>query len=524
MSATVVIDGQNLTIEAVVRVAREFATVDLAADAPACMQASRDVVEAITAGHARAVYGVNTGFGSLKDVMIAPGDLLRLQRNLLKSHAAGMGAPLPIEVVRAAMTLRANALAKGFSGVRPVVVETLLAMLNRRVHPFIPEQGSVGASGDLAPLSHLALVLSRSADDAEDDGACSGEVCDEQGGRRSGKVAMAQAGIPRVVLSAKEGLALNNGVQISTALSLLALVDGERLARLADLACAMTVEAVLGAPDAFRPEVHAQRPLRGQRDSAAAICRHLRGSAMVGSDAKRIQDGYSIRCAPQVHGAARDAMAQARAMLAVEVNSATDNPLVFPAALGGMTISAGQFHGEPVAMAAEMIKLALAELVAISERRVFRLLTKALSFGLPPLLAPPERPGLGLLAVQFTAAGLAAECKHLAHPAVVDSIPTCEDQEDHVSMSPICARAARRIAANAAYALAAELFCAARALDLRRKQTALRLGDTTARCLSLLEPVLDRDTRGASPAACLETIRGQIERGEFDALVAEDAP
>jgi histidine ammonia-lyase len=519
----VIIDGQTLTIEAVVQVAREFAAVELSTDAPARMQASRDIVEEITAGHSRAVYGVNTGFGSLKDVMIAPSDLLRLQRNLLMSHAAGMGEPLSVEVVRAAMALRANALAKGFSGVRPVVVQTLVEMLNRRVHPYIPAQGSVGASGDLAPLSHLALVLSKPADDDEDDPRSSGEVLGPPGERVTGKAAMEQAGIPRVVLSAKEGLALNNGVQISTALALLALADAERVARLADLACAMTVEAVLGAPDAFRPEVHAQRPMKGQRASAAMIARHLQGSGMAGSDVDRIQDGYSIRCAPQVHGAARDALAQARAMLAIEVNSATDNPLVFPREFGSLTISAGQFHGEPVAMAAEMIKLAVAELVSISERRTFRLLTKALSFGLPPLLAPPDRPGLGLLAVQFTAAGLAAECKHLAHPAVIDSIPTCEDQEDHVSMSPIAARAARRLAANAAYVLAAELFCAARALELRRRRRPIQLGQATARCLERLQPVLDLDVHGALPATCLETVRDLIAGGSFDALLAEEA-
>jgi len=516
----VIIDGQTLMISDVVRVACAGAEVRLAEQAIAHMRASRDVIERILANPDTLVYGINTGFGSLKDVAINAADVARLQRNLLMSHSAGVGDPLPVEIVRAAMLLRANALARGYSGVRSVVVETLLAMLNRRVHPLIPTQGSVGASGDLAPLSHLALVLARPADDADDDPLLSGEVLDEQGNRIPGKTAMAQAGIERLVLQAKEGLALNNGVQVSAAITLLALADGERLAQVADLAAAMTLEAVMGTPDAFAAEVHEQRPFGGQRDSAAAIRRLIAGSELVGVDPKRIQDGYSIRCAPQVHGAARDSLAHVRDVLDIEINSATDNPLVLPDCPEHCTISAGQFHGEPVAMAAEALKVALAELAAISERRTFRLLTKALSFGLPPLLTPPDRPGLGLMTVQFTAAGLAAECKHVAHPASVDSIPTCEDQEDHVSMSPIAARGARRIAENATYVLAAELLCAGRALAWRRRQGEGTLGAGTARCLDLLQDILDLEERGSPPARCLEAIRDRINAGAFDDLLA----
>ncbi|MHA1568945.1 MAG: HAL/PAL/TAL family ammonia-lyase [Alphaproteobacteria bacterium] len=521
MDESISIDGQSLSIEEVVKVARREAPVRLADQARQTMEAARAVVDRIAADQETTVYGINTGFGSLKDVVIKATDLAHLQRNLLMSHSAGVGRALSVEVVRAAMLLRANALAKGYSGVRPAVVETLLEMLNKKVHPYIPEQGSVGASGDLAPLSHLALVLSMPPEESEDDPRQSGEVIDSFGVRVPGSQAMEAAGIARIVLSAKEGLALNNGVQISGALALLALIDAERLVRLADLACAMTVEAVLGTPDAFKPEVHAPRPFVGQKESAAAIIRHLAGSELAGSDPKRMQDGYSIRCAPQVHGAARDLLGGARNCLAIEINSASDNPLIVQDQDQGTMISAGQFHGEPVAFAGEQIKLAVSELVSISERRTFRLLTKALSFGLPSLLAPPDRSGLGLMAVQFTAAGLVADCKHLAHPAVADSIPTCEDQEDHVSMSPIAARGARQIVENAAYVLAAELFCAARALAIRRKEGKLHLGENTTKCLKNLQLVLNQDAAGAPPAMCLEEIRKQIGAGEFDHLLGE---
>jgi len=518
----VLLDGESLTLTEVERVARHDEPVQIAERAKGKMQESRAIVERIAADRAQRVYGVNTGFGSLKDVAIANADLARLQHNLLMSHSAGVGDPLPTDTVRTAMVLRANALAKGFSGVRLEVVQTLVEMINCRVHPFIPTQGSVGASGDLAPLSHLALVLSRPPADEDDRDELSGEVITHKGLRISGKVAMEREGIARLVLGAKEGLALNNGVQVSAAILLLALLDAERLVRLADLAVAMTVEAVRGTPDAFLPEVHRLRPFVGQRLSAAAILRFLSGSAAAGSDPTRIQDGYSIRCAPQVHGAARDSLSRVRERLQVEVNSATDNPLVIPVA-GGRTISAGQFHGEPLALAAEALKIAISEVAAISERRTFRLLTKALSFGLPPLLAPPDRPGLGMMAVQFTAAALASECKHVAHPAAVDSIPTCEDQEDHVSMSPIAARGARRIVDNAGYVLAAEMLCAARALSFRREQDGVAVGEGARRCLEIIQPVLELDKRGAPPTILLERLHDLIEAKAFAEVIGEEA-
>ncbi len=520
MTQPLPIDGDSLTLADVAAVARGGRPVALAAAARTRMEASRAVVERIANDPAAQVYGVNTGFGSLKHHAIGRRDLERLQRHLLLSHSAGVGDPLPIEVVRATMLLRANALAKGASGVRPAVVETLLAMLNRGVHPYVPAQGSVGASGDLAPLSHLALTLSRPPNGEPDPPELSGETIDAQGRRRPAKETMAEAGIERLLLGAKEGLALNNGVQVSAALAALAVLDGERLANVADLACAMTLEAVRGAPDAFLPAVHRLRPFAGQGRSAANILRHLAGSSLAGSDAERVQDGYSLRCAPQVHGAARDALANARCTLTIEINSATDNPLIFADGKRA-AVSAGQFHGEPVALACDALKVALAELSAISERRIFRLLTKALSFGLPPLLAPAARPGLGLMMVQFTAAGLAVENKHVAHPSSVDNIPTCEDQEDHVSMSPLAARGARRIAQNTTYVLAAELFCAAYALALRQEQSPATLGAGTGRAFAICQPALDRYCADETPADCLEELAAKIHGGAFDSAAGE---
>lgn len=528
----IAVDGENLTLAAVVAVARHRAPVVLAPRARARLAVNRHAVEAIAGDSARSVYGINTGFGSLKDVAIGPDDLARLQRNLLLSHSAGVGAPLPVEVVRAAMLLRANALAKGVSGVRPEVVETLLVMLNCGVHPYVPAQGSVGASGDLAPLSHLALVLARPAEGEPDPLELSGEVIDDDGCRVPGRTAMERAGIPRLVLEAKEGLALNNGVQVSAALTLLALVDAQRLADLADLACAMTLEAVRGAIEAFLPEVHQLRPFPGQAMSAALILRHIRGSTLAGGDPARVQDGYSIRCAPQVHGAVRDVILRGNEALEIEINSATDNPLIFTCA-GRPAISAGQFHGEPIALTADALKAALSELSSISERRIFRLLTRALSYGLPPLLAPAEKPGLGLMNVQFTAAGLVAENKHAARPAAVDNIPTCEDQEDHVSMSPIAARGARRIARNTTYVLAAELLCAGYALTLRcavnggagngGASHGEQLGEGVGRALAVIRGVVDRYAQGAAPGDCLEEIHQAINAGRFDPLLGEAA-
>lgn len=445
----VVLDGRSLTLAAIEAVARHGAPARLDPGARRRMEASRSRVErAVAAGEI--IYGVTTGFGKLADVAIGPGEAQRLQENLLRSHAAGVGPPLPAEVVRAMMLLRANALARGFSGVRPVVVERLLDLLNRRVHPVIPSRGSLGASGDLAPLAHLALVL-----------VGRGEA--EAGGERlPGREALARAGLEPLALEAKEGLALINGTQAMTALGALAVRDGLYLALVADLAGAMTLQALRGIPEAFDERIHALRPHTGQRAAAAHLRRLLAGSRLATRAGElRVQDAYSLRCMPQVHGAVRDALVHAAGVLAVEANSVTDNPLVFP---DGDVLSGGNFHGEPVALVLDYAAAALAELGSIAERRIERLVNPQLS-GLPPFLTRDGGLHSGLMLAQYTAAALVSENKGLAFPASVDSIPSSANQEDHVSMGMTSALKLRRVVGHVRYVLAIELLCAAQALE-----------------------------------------------------------
>jgi histidine ammonia-lyase len=427
------------------------AAAGLTPEARARMEASRAMVEQVLRER-RAVYGISTGVGELRTVSIPPDDAQALQRNIVRSHAAGVGAALPEPVVRAMLVLRANALAVGCSGVRPVVVETLLAMLERGVHPVIPEQGSVGASGDLAPLAHLALVLI-------------GEGEASVGGTRvSGGDAMARAGLAPLVLEAKEGIALINGTQLMSALGTLFLLDAERLAEIADIAGAMTLEALGGTVQAFHPLLHGARPHPGQMAVATHLTALLHGSRRVhGVDYPRVQDAYSLRCMPQVHGAVRQALAHLRGVLAVEINSATDNPLLFPD--DGAILSGGNFHGEPLALALDYAAMAVAELAGISERRIERLVNPHLS-GLPAFLA--DRSGLqsGYMLAQYTAAALVSENKVLCHPASVDTIPTSAGQEDHVSMGAHAARKAAAVLGNTQQVLAAELVLAAQGIDL----------------------------------------------------------
>jgi histidine ammonia-lyase len=383
-------------------------------------------------------------------------------RNLILSHAAGVGTPLPEEAVRATMLVRANALAQGFSGVRPAIVETLVEMLNRGVHPLVPEKGSVGASGDLAPLSHLALVLSTDESDRDED---SGEAW-FQGERMSGKRAMERASIPRLILEAKEGLALNNGTSASAALAGLACHRARNLVSNSTIALALTLEAVRGASAALDARIHGASRHAGQQQVAGDIRRLMQGSGLV-DRAQRVQDAYSIRCAPQVMGAARDAIAYGQARLEEEINAATDNPLIFVEKGGGAALSGGNFHGESVAMAAGILAMAAAEIAGISERRTFRLLDAKLNDGLPMMLV--ERGGLnsGLMMAQVTAAALVSENKTLAYPAVLDSIPTSANQEDHVPMAMNAARQLTQVVANAEQVIAIELMAAAQAVDLR---------------------------------------------------------
>ena len=452
--AAVVLDGARLSIEDLEDVAcrgREVEVPDAAWDA---VRRARAVVDDVVA-RGQVVYGVNTGFGDFAEIVIPPVRLRELQLNLLRSHAAGVGEPLSEPETRALMTLRANVLAKGFSGVRPETLERLVLLINYGVHPLVPSQGSVGASGDLAPLAHLGLAL-----------VGEGE-CRHHGAVRPAADVLQTLGLEPLTLQAKEGLALINGTQLITAVAALALVEARRLARTADVIGAMSLDALRGTDVAFDPRIHEARAHAGQNASARNLRRLLAASPLHESHRAcgRVQDAYSLRCMPQVHGAVRDALAYVATTVGVEMNAATDNPMVF--ADSAQILSGGNFHGEPVAMASDMLAIAAAELGAISERRTERLVNPALS-GLPAFLT--RRGGLesGLMLAQVTAAALASENKGLAHPASVDSIPTSANKEDHVSMGPIAARKAARVVANVRRILAIELVAACDAVDLLR--------------------------------------------------------
>lgn len=459
--------GTGLTIAQLESVARHGADAELDDAARRRMQAAREVIEELVADGA-VVYGVTTGFGDLATVHVPPDDAARLQENLLMSHAAGVGPHLPTDVIRAMLLLRANALAHGHSGCRPIIVDRLLAFLAGGLHPIVPEQGSLGASGDLAPLAHLALPL-----------IGRGEV--ELGGRRMlGLLALKEAGLEPLTLEAKEGLALLNGTQMMAAIGGLVLADAERLGRTASVAAAMSVEALLGTEVAFAEAYQATRPHPGQMAVAGEVRHLLRESTLQTShhgQAHKVQDPYSLRCVPQVHGAVRDALEYLRRVLDIEINSATDNPLVFVdggvapadaiATGGGRVVSGGNFHGEPLALALDFAKIAIAELGSISERRTALLVDARLNGGLPAFLAPSSGLDSGMMIHQYTAAALVSENKVLAHPASVDSIPTSANQEDHVSMGAIAARHARSILDNVERVLAIELLVAAQALEAR---------------------------------------------------------
>jgi histidine ammonia-lyase len=450
--------SRPLTVDDVTAVARDGATARLAGAARERVRASRAVVEAAVREE-RVVYGVTTGFGELKDRRISAEDVRQLQVNLLRSHAAGVGPPVPRDVVRAMLLLRAASLAQGHSGVRAEVIEALLALLERDVTPVVPSQGSVGASGDLAPLAHLAAVLT-------------GEGEAELGNRRMpASLALRGAGLQPLALEAKEGLALINGTQFSTALAVLALADARRVWEAAVAAAALSTEVLLGSFQPAREEIQRLRPYPGALETARRLRAYAADSRLVEShaDCGRVQDAYSLRCVPQVLGATWDALAHVERQLAVELDSVNDNPLVLAGA--GEVVSAGLFHAQPVALATDYLKLAVAEVASLAERRIDRLLDHRVS-GLPPVLA--NDPGLesGYMLAQYTAAALVSENKSLAHPASVDSIPTGAGVEDHVSMAPIAGLHARRVVDNAARVVALELLCACRALEFRRPLTA----------------------------------------------------
>ena len=496
--------GDDLRVEDVWSVALEGAEVALTEDARAKMRAARDLVERAAHGSREHTYGINTGFGRFVSQSIPEEQTEELQLRLLRSHACGVGDPYPPEIVRAAMLLRANALAKGTSGARVETVELLLECLGRGVLPAVPSRGSVGASGDLAPLAHLALPLVGEGEAWHD-----GELL-------PGADALAAAGLEPTRLAAKEGLSLVNGTQFMAAYGALGVVRARRLAHAADVACALSVEALQGSRTSFLPQIHRLRPLRGQLDSAANVLRLLEGSAINEAHkwCDKVQDAYSLRCAPQVHGASRDLLDYVAGTVAVELNAATDNPLVLVE--DELLVSNGNFHGQPLAFALDALAMACAELANISERRVERLVNPNLSDGLPAFLTVDGGLNSGFMIPQYVAASLVSENTALCHPASVDSIPTSAGQEDHVSMGNTAGLKAWQVLANSERALAIELLAGAQAVEFLaplEPGAGVRAAHDVIRTLS---PRL-RDDRPL--AADIEAVAGAIRNGTLVAAV-----
>lgn len=471
------LDGESLGVGDVAAVAAGEA-VSIAPAALERMRRSRTVVERMAAGE-EPVYGVNTGVGLLADQRVAPADLAQLQRNVVRSHAAGVGEPLARPEVRAMMAIRANVLARGLSGIRPVVAERICALLNSGITPVVPSLGSVGASGDLAPLAHMALALT-------------GEGEAEYGGAvLPAAEALRRAEIPPLVLEAKEGVSLINGTQAMLAIGCLELCAAGVLARTADVVAAMTLDALRGTPRAFDPRIHAARPHRGQGASAAHLAALLEGSGLRASHAacRRVQDAYSLRCAPQVHGAVRDTLEEARRVFSIELNSATDNPLVF----GEEILSGGNFHGQPVAFQLDYMAIALTSLSALSERRIDRLVNPMLNEDLPPFLTTHAGLESGLMMAQVSAASLVGDNRVLAHPATPGSIPTSGDKEDFVPMGMSAALKLKRVTANTRAVLAIEALAAARALDLLHPLATSPLLEAARRRIREVSPPITED-------------------------------
>ncbi len=475
----IVLGRDGMTLDQLVAVARQGVRVTLSPGARERIRSARALIDRWVAEE-RIIYGVTTGFGALSNVFISKKDSRTLQKNILMSHAAGVGPELDTDEVRALMALRLKDLARGHSGIRLETAERLQELLNRGVVPVIPEKGSVGASGDLAPLAHMALVL-----------VGMGEAF-YQGERLSGREALRRAGLEPVDLEACEGLALANGTQLMTAVGGLALHDALVLSKTADIAAAMSLEVLMGSRTEFDPRIHEVRPHPGQAAAADNMRRITRNSEIISShkDCSRVQDAYTLRCSPQVHGATKDALRYCRTVLETEINSSTNNPLIFPEE--GEFLLGGNFHGQPVALALDFMGMAVAELGNISERRVERLVNPHLS-GLPAFLVDEGGINSGFMIAQYTAAALVSENKCLAHPACVDSIPTSANKEDHVSMGTISARKAREIVRNTEHVIAIELLCAAQALDLF---TNMKPGEGTLaayECIREIIPHLDKD-------------------------------
>lgn len=457
----VIIDGESLTIEDIIAVARHCVKVELAPTAYENINKSRQWVTNIVK-HEKPVYGINTGFGVFAEQRILPDQSAQLSRNLILSHAVGTGAPLEEEIVRAAMLVRANTLAKGYSGIRPILVETLLDALNKQLTPIVPGQGSLGSSGDLAPLSQIGLVITTDTQDCEED---SGLALFE-GKIQTGKAAMLKAGIDRVILLEKEGLAFTNGASFSAAIGALVIYDATSLLRAGEISLAMSLEALLGCADAFDNRLHKVRGFAGQLRIAEEVRALTRGSTLL-DQGGRVQDAYSLRCAPQIQGFCWETLEFVRRAVETEINAATDNPLLFEP---GLALSGGNFHGEPIGLAMDYLGIALSELAAVSERRTYRLTDGNHNAGLPPMLVDNEAAaGLnsGLMMPQYTAASLVLENRSLASPDSAQSLPTSALQEDHNANAMTAARHTREIVANTAHVLAIECYTAARALDLR---------------------------------------------------------
>jgi histidine ammonia-lyase len=504
MTSTLSITGNDLTIRDFSRVAFEDLPVALSPNAKRRMEMALRLVQQV-AQRDQPVYGVNTGFGKFSDVPIGARKIASLQLNLLRSHACGVGAPLSKVETRGMMLCRANVLAKGYSGCRPEVAIQLIEMLNRQIHPLIPSQGSVGASGDLAPLAHLALVLV-------------GEGEAMIGSRRmTGGAALRKSHMKPLKLGPKEGISLLNGTQAMLSLGILSLLSAERLANTADVATALSLDALKGTPVAFDKKIQELRPFPGQITSAANLRRLMEGSQIRQSHLScgKVQDAYSLRCAPQVHGAIRDTLAFARRTFEIELNAATDNPLVF--SQEKEILSGGNFHGQPLAMALDFMSIALAELGSISERRIERLINP--EYGdLPPFLTSDPGVNSGLMMLQVTAAALTSECKVLAHPASVDSIPTSGNKEDHVSMGMGAALKLRQVLQNVRRILAIELLCGAQGIDFLAP---LKPGWGARKAHQLVRSASVHVGKDRSLSSDIKKLSKMIEEGHFAGILSK---
>ncbi len=494
----ILLGDEPLTLDRLAAIARLGARVDLSLDSINTIVAARALVDSwIRDG--KIIYGITTGFGALSDQIISSKDTAQLQQNILMSHAAGVGQALDHETVRAVIALRVNDMARGNSGIGLETVQLLIELLNRGVYAVVPEKGSVGASGDLAPLAHLSLVL-----------IGLGEAI-YQGQKLSGGEALTQSGLNPVRLRAAEGLALVNGTQVSCAIGALAVIDSLRLSKMADIAAAMSLEVLMGSRTEFDQRIHRLRPHPGQITAADNLERITRNSEIVSShkDCSRIQDAYTLRCSPQVHGASKDALAYARRVLEIEMNSSTNNPLIFAETRDFLL--GGNFHGQPLALVLDFLCMAMAEFANISERRIERLVNPQLS-GLPAFLVKNGGLNSGFMIAQYTAASLVSENKTLSHPACVDSIPTSANKEDHVSMSPISARKLREIVRNTGYVIAIEILCAAQAMDLF---TNLKAGEGTRVAYSVIRDAVPHLEEDRVLAKDIETMTGLVTSGEI---------